>query len=67
VPHAASDVEPLGRIADELRNIAGIIDKIAGGRPQPEARDHSAQLGKVSEALGDIAKALQHLAERYSK
>ena len=67
VPHRASDVEPLQRVAGELRTIAGLIEKIAGSRPQPEARDHSHELGEIREALGDIAKALQHLVERYSE
>jgi len=67
MPHKASDVEPLQRVAGELRTIAGLIDKIAGSRPQADARDHSQELGKIQEALGDIAKALQHLADRYSK
>ncbi|MEA2669257.1 MAG: hypothetical protein QOJ33_2191, partial [Chloroflexota bacterium] len=50
-----------------LRTIAGLIDKIAGSQPQAEARDHSHELGEIQEALGDIAKALQHLVDRYSK
>ena len=67
MPHRASDVEPLQRVAGELRTIAGLIDKIAAGRPQAEARDHSHDLGQIREALGDIATALQHLVDRYSK
>jgi hypothetical protein len=60
-------VEPLERVAGELRTIAGLIEKIAAGPPQAEARDHSHDLGQIREALGDIAKALQHLVDRHSK
>jgi hypothetical protein len=60
-------VQPLARVADELRTIAGLIDKIAAGPPQAEARDHSHDLGRIGEALGDIAEALKHLVDRYSK
>lgn len=67
MPHRASDVQPLQRVAGELRTIAGLIDKIAAGPPQAEGRDHSHDLGQIHEALGDIAKALQHLVDRYSK
>jgi hypothetical protein len=67
VPHKASDVEPLQRVAGELRTIAGLIDRIAGTRPQADARDHGHELGEIREALGDIAEALQHLVDRYSK
>lgn len=67
VPHKASDVQPLQRVAGELRTIAGLIERIAGSTPQAEARDHSRELGEIQEALGDIAKALQHLVDRYSK
>ena len=67
MPHKASDVQPLQRVAGELRTIAGLIDKIAGTRPQADARDHSHELGEIQEALGDIAKALEHLVDRYSK
>jgi hypothetical protein len=54
-------------VAGELRTIAGLIDKIAGSEPQAEARDHSHELGQIREALGDIATAIKHLGERYSK
>jgi hypothetical protein len=50
-----------------LRTIAGLIDKIAGTRPQADARDHGHELSEIREALGDIAEALQHLVDRYSK
>ena len=67
MPHRASDVEPLQRVAGELRTIAGLVDRIAGTRPEAEARDHSHELGEIREALGDIGKALEHLVDRYSK
>lgn len=60
-------MQPLQRVAGELRTIAGIIDKIAAGQPQAEGRDHSHDLGQIHEALADIAKALQHLVDRPSK
>lgn len=67
MPHRASDVEPLQRVAEDLRTIAGLIDKIAGGPHQADARDHGGELGKIHEALGDIATALKQLVERHSK
>jgi len=67
VPHRASDVQPLQRVAGELRTIADLVEKISGSEPQADARDHSHELGEIREALGDIAKALQHLVDRYSK
>ena len=67
MPHRASDVEPLARVSHELRTIAGLIDKIGGSEPQPDARDHGRELDEIREALGDIATALQHLVDRYSK